>query len=114
MGITPCTMMKPHFQGKTTCTKPIYSRKLIHPSCIVKHGACGMENTIQCPVCGIIVQVSYTMVSKVYGLYSLRGIVEFLGLRPWNSTLRVQYPYTLENHSTTRQCMYNIVSISGA
>ena len=36
--------------------------------------------------------------SKVYGLYPSRGIMEFLGLR---HPLRVQYPYTLENHGTT-------------
>ena len=44
--------MKPHFKGKTTSTKPMYSRKLmhprvydmtIHPSCIEKHSACGRE-----------------------------------------------------------------------
>ena len=56
-----CTMMEPHFKGKTTTTKPMYSRKLIHPreypSCMVKYGACGRENTPQCLVCGIIVQL---------------------------------------------------------
>ena len=31
MYIYICTMMKPHFKGKTTSTKPMYSRKLIHP-----------------------------------------------------------------------------------
>ena len=48
-----CTMMKPHFKGKTTSTNPMYVHILessytlgcmtIHPSCIVKHGACGGE-----------------------------------------------------------------------
>ena len=49
-----CTMMKPHFKGKTTSTKLMYSRKLIHPSCIEKHShsACGRESTPQCLVRG--------------------------------------------------------------
>jgi hypothetical protein len=73
-----CTMMKPHFKGKTASTNPMYSRSLIHPrmyesihsSCIIKYG----RNTL---VCGITAQVSCTMVSKVYGLYPECGIMVF-------------------------------------
>ena len=76
-------MMEPHFKGKTTSTKPMYSRKLIHPSCIEKHSACGRENTPHSLVCGIIVQVSCTMVF---------------------------YPYTLENHICIVQLLHRAYS----
>ena len=67
MGV--CTMMKPHLKGKTTSTKPMYSRKLICPSCIEKHSTCGRENTPQCPLCGIIVCRSAVLwISKVMGI----------------------------------------------
>ena len=64
--ISTGTMMKPHFKGKTTSTKPIYSRKLIHPSCIEKHSACGRENNPQCLVCGIIVQLLHVLICIEY------------------------------------------------
>ena len=76
-------------QRKKTATNLLYSRNLTHPSCTVKYSAGGRGNTPQYLGCGTIVQVSCTMVF-------LRRVWEY-----HYTTLRVQYPYTLDNHSTT-------------
>ena len=87
-------MMKPHFEGKTTNTNPMYSRKLIHPrlhnntlnvhsSCIVKHSACGGE-----------------ILPNVWFVAS-----QYKSVVLWLSKV---HPYTLENHSTI--ITYSIVS----
>ena len=76
-----CTMMKPHFKGKTTSTKPMYSRKLIHPRVYDNtpqlhrkaYSACGRENTPQCLICGIIVQVSCTVQPRLSGPFCPRA-----------------------------------------
>ena len=91
-----CTMMKPHFKGKTTSTKPMYSsRKLIHPraypSCIKKHSACGREKHLW-----------HRSTGQLYYDFLYYGFLRCMGC----TTLRVQYPYTLENHSTTITYIY--------
>ena len=86
MTTTICTMMKPYFKGETASAKPMYSRNLIHPdpSYIIKNSACGWGNIPQCLGCGIIVQISCTMVVWVVPWC---GIMEFLGLHPRNSII---------------------------
>ena len=90
-----CTMMKPYFKGKTASTKPMYSRNLIHPR--VYENTPQLHSKVQClwwgkhsPMSGLwhhsTSQLYYGFLN-VYGLYPLCSIMEFLGLRPWNTII---------------------------
>ena len=109
-------MMKPYFKGKAASTKPMYSRNLIHPRVYENtpqlHSACGGGSTPQCLSCGIIVQVSCTMVFLcvwVLPFVWYNGIPQASPSEYHYTTLRVQYPYTLENHSTTITYIWHII-----
>ena len=50
-----------------------------------------------CLVCGITVQVSCTVVSKVYGLYPLSSW--YSGLYPWNTIIPHSLGYSTSTHT---------------
>ena len=98
-----CTMIKSHFKGKIASTNPMYSRKFISPRVydntpqLHSKAQClwwGKHSPMsQCLVCGIIVQVSYTIV-----FYNGVWVVPFA----WYNT------HTLIRKSYYIICMYGM------
>ena len=71
-------------------TKPMYSRNIIHPreyENTPKHCVCGRENIPNVWFMASYYKSAVLWFSKVYGLYHLCGIVNFLGLHSWNTII---------------------------